>query len=153
MTSLEENKTICKSCKGTNHKRSTNRLCPNSRWQKEREADRIATRIANTDRLIRKLKIFEDFIVQKNITMHNLAQVLCSKWTDSVHYHGNSDDWKLDYYLKKKLIELHYDVASAAYGCYLDENYILNAVSMWTKKLSVSLDQVLETHGTAKHIM
>lgn len=61
MESLQEKKIECKSCKGSDHKLPTSKLCPNSRWGKMRAEERIE----NTNFLIEGLKIFEDFIMEK----------------------------------------------------------------------------------------
>lgn len=128
MESLEVKKSVCKSCKGTDHKRYTNRLCPNSQWEKEKQAKRIE----NTSQLKESLKKFEDFIVQKNITMDDLAPVHCANWMEDGHYWGNRREWKMEYFLAQTLAELHCDVADNI-ACNLDEKEILNAVSERTK--------------------
>lgn len=128
MESLDVKKSVCKSCNGTDHKRSTNRLCPNSKWGKERQAQRVE----NTLQLKKSLKKFEDFIVEKNVTMDDLAPVYCANWMEFGHYGGNKREWKMEYFLAKKMIELHCDVTDDVFCCF-DENEILNAVSDRTK--------------------
>lgn len=129
MSSLEVKKMICKSCKGTNHKRYTNKLCPNSHWGKIRTAKRIESLV----QIKEKLKKLEEFILQKNITMDDLAPAFCSNWMEIERYHGNRGEWKLDYKLQKKLFDLHFDIASKVYSTELEKNDILNIVSEKTK--------------------
>lgn len=128
MASLEVKKNVCKSCKGIDHKRNTSKLCPNSYWGKKRTTDRLDALL----QLKESLKKFEDFILQENITMDQLAPAYCSNWMEIERYSGNRTKWNLDYYLGKKLIDLHFDIACKVYVTPLD-NDILNIVSERTK--------------------
>lgn len=129
MDSLEVKKLVCKSCKGTDHKRHTNKLCPNSSWGKIRSANKIKDIL----QLKASLKKFEDFILQENITMAELAPAFCSNWMEIERYRGNTKEWKLKYELKKILFDLHYDVAFKVYGTSFVKEDILNIVSERTK--------------------
>lgn len=135
MAPLEAKKSVCNSCKGTDHRRTTSRLCPNSRKEKDKTARRIEAIREDTRILKGSLKTFEDFILKNKITMDDLAPAPCSNWMERDHYEGNSRKWKLVYYLRKKLIELQCDVAHDAAYKYLEENEVLNIVSDRTKTI------------------
>lgn len=138
MSSSEVKIFFCKSCKGTDHKRRTNKLCPNSRWGKIRLAEQIEAaerKKENFKQINENLKVFENFIERYNITMDKLAPAYCSNWMEINLYSGNTREWKLDYYLQKKLFDLHYDIASKVYGTSFNNNDIsyLDDVSERTK--------------------
>lgn len=90
-------------------------------------------RLENLLRIKQSLKKFEDFILQKNITPDALAPAFCSNWMEIERYQGNTDEWKLDYQLQKKLIDLHFDIASKVYASSYEADEILNDVSENTK--------------------
>lgn len=125
MASIQENKIVCNSCGSHNHKRATSKRCPNSRFRQEIAAERIE----NTLILKEKLKIFEDFILENNITMDDLAPVYCPKWMERNHFMSNKWAWKLDSDLKEKLVKLYQDVAENTYACDIEGKDILNVVS------------------------
>lgn len=129
MTSLEVKQIICNSCKGTDHKRSSNHLCPNSYWAKMRTAERLETSV----KLKESLKKFENFILQENITMDELAPAFCSNWMEIERYCGNTNEWKLDYELQTILFDLHYDIASKVYVTSFVKDENLDIVSERTK--------------------
>lgn len=128
MSLLEVKEIVCNSCKGTGHKRRTNKLCPNSRWGQIKTANGLDVLFE----LKESLKKFEEFILQNNITINKLAPAFCSNWMEIECYHGNMDEWKLDYKLQKILFDLHYDIISkiGMYSAYaykpLEKNDILN---------------------------
>lgn len=131
MSSLEVKKIECKSCKGVDHKRSTNRLCPHSYWGKIRTAKRLEGLV----QIKKSLKKFEEFILQKNITIDDLAPAFCSNWMEIQRYHGNRCEWKLPYHLQNFLFNLHYDIACHVYNTALKNDDILDVVSEKTKKI------------------
>lgn len=129
----EISEVVCISCKGKGHKRNTNKLCPNSRWGKIRAMEKIE----NTDRLKKALSKFEEFILAEKITVDQLAPAYCSNWMEIERCGGILDGWKwkLEYDLRKKLIDLHYGIASLVYGHDFDKTEIVDYVSTTTKKI------------------
>lgn len=128
---FEVKKVVCGSCKGTDHKRYTNKLCPNSYWGKKKTANRLESLL----QLKKSLKKFEDFILQKNITIDQLAPAFCSNWMEIERYRGNKNEWNLDFDLQNVLFDLHHDIACKVYAfpSPLEKNDILNIVSERTK--------------------
>lgn len=108
MALLEVKEISCNSCKGIDHKRSTSKLCPNSYWGQKRSADRLDILIF----LKEKLKKFEDFILQNDITLDKLAPVFCSNWMEFKCYRGEySRMEQLQLQAAKKILfNLHYDI-------------------------------------------
>lgn len=129
MSSLEVKKIECKSCKGDDHKRITNRLCPNSYWGKLR-AERRLERLAQ---IKERLKKFEDFILRNNISIDDFLPAFCSNLAENERIHEHMHKWRINFNLKKRLFHLHLDVASKVWETELKENDNLDIVSQETK--------------------
>lgn len=108
---LKAKKNVCNSCGGTDHKRFTNKLCPKSYRTKQRNAEQLE----ELDELKECLDQFENCILKNNITVEKLAPAYCSNWMTIHRWDGNTNEWKLEYNARKKLIDLHYNAARKAY--------------------------------------
>lgn len=96
----------CASCGKTGHRRRTNKLCRNSYWQQ---------RSRKLVYLKESLKIFENFILNNDITIEKLAPAHCSNWMDIPQWGGNKNKWKLEYILQKELCSLQDAAAKKAF--------------------------------------